>query len=248
MFESSSNPTFNDDVLDNLEDLIYDRPSNAMTVTGTLIKIGFLTMVVVLAAIPSYYLMSIKSPLAWPITIGSVVGAFLVAMYLSGKPDKAPTLAPIYAILEGLFVGGISAFFAARTDFIIVNAIGLTISTVITMLFIYKTGIIKVTQKFRSVMATILGAIMIYYVSTFILSFFGIYLSHWHNNGIFSIVICLAILVVAALSLLLDFDLIERCVEKRSPKSMEWYASFGVLVTIVWLYTEFLRLISLFSE
>ncbi len=248
MFDTSSNPAFNDSILDDLEDLIYDNPSNAMTITGTLIKVGFLTLIVALAAIPSFYLMSIKSPMAWPLTIGSVIGAFLLGMYIHRKQEKAPTLAPIYAILEGLFVGGISAFFAARTDYIIVNAIGLTLCTIITMLVVYKTGLIKVTAKFRAVMTTIIGAIALYYVVTFVLSFFGIYLSHWHHNGIWSIGICIAILIVAALSLLLDFDLIEKCVDKKSPKYMEWYASFGVLVTIVWLYTEFLRLISLFSE
>jgi len=131
---------------------------------------------------------------------------------------------------------------------IVFQAAGLTLSTVVVMLVVYKTGLIKVTAKFKSVMVMLIGAVMLYYVSSFILGLFGIHISHFYHTGPIAIVVCIAIIVIAALSLLMDFDLIEKCVSAQAPKYMEWYASFGILVTIIWLYIEFLRLIALFAS
>lgn len=244
----SHSPAFNEGVLDSLESVIYDKPANErMTIGGTMGKIGILMTVLLLGAGFNYYMAVTGNPLATMLTWGGMIVGFILVFVISFKKHLAPTLSPVYALAEGLFVGGISAMYASLYSGIIGQAAGLTLATVIVMLVVYRTGLIKVTEKFKSVMYMLIGSIMLYYVASFILSFFGIYISHFHHSGPIAIVVCLAIIVVAALSLLLDFDLIEKCTNAQAPKYMEWYASFGILVTIIWLYVEFLRLLSLFA-
>lgn len=244
----SHSPAFNEGVLDSLENEIYGKPaSERMTIGGTMSKIGILMAILIAVAGYNYHLATSGNPLAPILTFGGMAVGFILVFVIAKKKHLSSTLAPVYAIAEGLFVGGISAMFAAATDGIIAQAAGLTMATVVVMLVVYLTGLIKVTEKFKSVMFMLIGAIMLYYVASFILGFFGIYISHFHHSGPFAIVVCVAIIVVAALSLLLDFDLIEKCTNAQAPKYMEWYAGFGILVTIVWLYVEFLRLMSLFA-
>jgi uncharacterized YccA/Bax inhibitor family protein len=153
-------------------------------------------------------------------------------------------LAPVYAILEGMFLGAISALFEAMYPGIVMNAVLGTFGTFLFMLFAYRTGIIKVTDKLRSIIMSATFGIAIMYGLSWILSIFGIGMPFFHGNGLISIGISIFIIVVAAFNLLLDFDMIERASAMQAPKYMEWFGAFGLLVTLVWLYIEFLRLLS----
>jgi uncharacterized YccA/Bax inhibitor family protein len=150
--------------------------------------------------------------------------------------------------LEGLFLGGISGMMNAQYPGIVLNAVMLTIGTLFALLFIYKTGVIKVTDNFRLGVFAATGGIALTYFLSFILSMFGINLGFIHSTGPMGIIISLVVIVVAALNLVLDFDFIESASEQGAPKYMEWYGAFGLMVTLIWLYIEFLRLLSKLSS
>jgi len=245
----SHSPAFNEGVLDSLESVIYDKPaSERMTIGGTMSKIGILMAIVLITGAFNFYMAVTGNPMATILTWGGMGVGFVLVFVISAKKHMAPTLAPIYAIAMGLFVGGLSAKYTALLDGIVLQAAGLTLATVISMLIVYVTGLIKVTEKFKSVMMVLIGAVMIYYVVAFVLSLMGIDVWHHTNPGPLALVVCVVILVIAALSLLLDFDLIEKCTNAQAPKYMEWYASFGILVTVIWLFIEFMRLLLILAS
>ena len=152
--------------------------------------------------------------------------------------------APIYAILEGLFLGGISAVFESRFPGIVIQAVALTFGVLFCLLAAYTTRLIKVTQNFRLGVVAATGGIVIIYAISFIGGLFGLNVPYIHESGIIGIGFSLFVVVIAALNLVLDFDFIESGVEQGAPKYMEWYAAFGLLVTLVWLYLEILRLLA----
>ena len=162
--------------------------------------------------------------------------------------EYSPTLAPLYAALEGLFVGGISAMYAARFGGIVFQAIMLTIAVLFTMLFLYRSGIIKVTEKLRAGVYMATGAIFLVYILSFILSFFGIQIPFLHSTGPIGIGISLVIIGIAAFNLLLDFDNFEKGERYGAPAYMEWFLGMGLLITLVWLYIEILRLLAIFAS
>jgi uncharacterized YccA/Bax inhibitor family protein len=170
-----------------------------------------------------------------------------VAIVLIFKPQLAQYLAPAYALLEGLVIGGISSIyndaFSAVAPGIVTQAVILTFGTAIAMYLLYTFRIIRVTEKFKSIMFAAIGGIALFYLITFLLSLFGVNVSGLHNGSLMSIGISIAITAIAALSLLLDFDRIEQGSAMGAPKYMEWYCAFGLLVTLVWLYVEILRLL-----
>ena len=176
--------------------------------------------------------------------IVGAIGGFIVAMITIFKQTWSPITAPIYAALEGLFLGGISAFFNAQFPGIVLNAVTLTFGTTFALLFVYRSGWIKVTNKFRLGVVAATGGIAIAYLLSFILSLFGVNIGFMHSSGPLGIIISLVVIVVASLNLILDFDFIERGAQQGAPKYMEWYGAFGLMVTLVWLYIEFLRLLS----
>ena len=157
---------------------------------------------------------------------------------------RSAILAPIYAVLEGLFLGAISAYFAASYDGIVMRAVMLTMAVLFTMLFLYKSRIIKVTQKFRAGVIAATVGIAVAYLFSFVLQLFGMNMGFMYGGGIMGIIISLVIVGVAALNLVLDFDFIENGAQSGLPKYFEWYAAFGLMVTLVWLYLEILRLLS----
>jgi uncharacterized YccA/Bax inhibitor family protein len=169
---------------------------------------------------------------------------------VSFKPKTAPIGAPIVAALEGLFVGAISAVFEMRYPGLVIQALGLTVAVMFSMLFCYRTGLIKVTEKFKKTMIFAIMGIGVFYLVSFILSFFGAAPSYFEmgNNSWFNIGLNLVIVGIAALSLVMDFDFIERASEQNTPKFMEWYGAFGLMITLVWLYIELLRLLARFQE
>ena len=176
------------------------------------------------------------------------IGGFIAVLVASFKPHTSATAAPIYALLEGLFVGSITAIYGGLYNGIVFNAITLTLGILFTMLFIYKTGIIKVTDKLRMgvVMATV--AIALVYLVNLILHAFGISVPYLHQGGTIGIIISLVIIGIAAFNLLLDFDNFDRGEKYGAPTYMEWFSAMGLLITLVWLYIEVLRLLAIMNR
>ena len=174
---------------------------------------------------------------------GALVG-FGLAMYTSFVPRNAGITAPIYAFLKGLFLGGISLVLEMQYPGIAIQAVGLTFGTLASLLFFYKSGLIKPTENYRLMIFSATFGIMILYLVNFVMSFFGAGIGFIHSNGIFGIGFSLFVVGVAALNLVLDFDFIEQGAENSLPKYMEWYGAFSLMVTLIWLYLEILRLLA----
>ncbi|HUQ84340.1 MAG TPA: Bax inhibitor-1/YccA family protein [Gemmatimonadaceae bacterium] len=217
----------------------------AMTLQGTATKSLVLILLTVFSA--SFTWNAVASGnvgILLPATLVGGIGGLIVAMITIFKPRASPYTAPIYAALEGLLLGGISSMYNQRFAGLPLQAVALTFGVFMALLIVYRTGLIRATENFRLGVVAATGGIAIMYLLSFVLGFFGVRMSFLHDSSPLSIGISLVIVVVAALNLVLDFDFIERGVEHRAPKFMEWYAAFGLLVTLVWLYLELLRLLS----
>ncbi len=213
-----------------------------MTVNGTIMKTTALLFLVIFGASFTWSrTLAGSPPVMW--IIGGAIGGFIMVLATMFKPTWAPVTAPVYAALEGLFLGGISAVAQAAYPGIVFNAVCLTFGIMFSMLFLFQTGIISVTQKFRAgVMAATTGIFLIYMVS-WVLSFFSVSVPFIHEGGVIGIGFSLFVIVVATLNLVLDFDFISQGAEAGLPKHMEWVGAVGLLVTLVWLYIEILRLL-----
>lgn len=238
----------------------YDMPdqSPVMTLESTTIKCAALVGLTVIAAAVTWSLSTaggtFNGAVAMPWMIGGMITGLILALITIFKPTAAPFTAPLYAVAQGLFLGAVSAFYDAAygtaggepTIFsgIVVQAISLTLAVLATMLVLYATRIIRVTAKLRAGIIAATGAVMLVYIASFIMQMFGMTMPYLHSTGPIGIGISLVIVGIASFNLLLDFDLIERGVQERAPKYMEWYAGFALLVTLVWLYLEILRLLS----
>lgn len=172
-----------------------------------------------------------------------VIGGLVFAIITAFFPKAAPVTGPIYAALEGFFIGGISAFAEGAYSGIVIQAVSLTFAVMAALLFLYATRIIKVTRNFRLMVVSATFGILIVYLINFIMNFFGASVPYLHSSGPVGIGISLFIVAIAALNLVLDFDFIEQGVNRGAPKHMEWYGAFGLIVTLVWLYIEILRLL-----
>ena len=173
-----------------------------------------------------------------------LIGALGAAIATIIKPGWARITAPLYALLEGLVVGAISKLYESAFDGIVLQAAASTVGVLAVMLFLYATRIIKVTDKLRMGIVMATGAIALVYVLNMVLRLFGTEVPFLHDTGTVGILISVAIVAVASFNLLLDFDFVERGVAARAPKQTEWYAGFGLVLTLVWLYLELLRLLS----
>lgn len=173
-----------------------------------------------------------------------LIGGFIVSLITIFSPRSSPVTAPLYAGLEGLALGGISAVFEYRYPGIVLNAVGLTVGTLIVMLVAYAGGVLRATPKFVVGVIAATGAVALVYFVDILLSFFGIRVPYINDGGPIGIAISGVIVVIAALNLILDFDNVERGAASGAPKYMEWYCGFGLLVTLVWLYLEILRLLA----
>lgn len=173
-----------------------------------------------------------------------LIGGLGTAVLTIFKPKLARFTAPVYALLEGALLGAISALYNTAYDGIVVQAVALTAGVFAVMLFLFATRIIKVTDKLRMGIVAATGAVMMLYLANMVLSLFGANIPFLHSTGAMGIGVSLLIVGVAAFNLLLDFDFVERGVEAGAPRHMEWYAAFGLLVTLIWLYLELLRLLS----
>lgn len=216
--------------------------SERMTISGAVNKTLILFGVLLCTTMISY-----QMPTRMLMYIG-MFGGMGVMMYTMYKPEVAQYTGPFYAALKGLFVGAVSAMYAAQFGGIVFQAVMLTFGTLLTMLVIYKTGIIKVTDKFRAVITMATGAIMIAYLISFIMSMMGMQTFFLHQTGMLGIGISVVIIGVASMNLLLDFDNFEKGEAAGAPKNMEWLFAMGLLATLVWLYWEFLRLLSILQS
>ncbi len=246
-----SEKRFRDTVLDS----VVSTNENAMTAKGTLNKFGFLFLLTLGTAFYSWK-EAAEGGDAWTLVLIGVFGGLALAIIMAFKQQWSPYLAPAYALLEGLFVGAVSAFFeysvpstqggyAGGYSGIVLQAIGLTFSVVAVMFLLYKFNIIKATPMFKKVIIVATLGIGIFYLVCWIISLSGgAAPSFIFQSTPMGIGFSVFVVALAALNLILDFDMIEKGVEMGAPKYMEWYAAFGLLVTIVWLYLEILRLLS----
>ena len=220
--------------------------AEAMTIQGTVNKTGLLLFLVVVSAAWTWGLSHSETPeAAFPWMIGGVIGGLITGFVTVFKKTWAPVTAPIYALLEGLFLGGISAIFQRSYPGIAIQAVSLTFAVMFIMLLAYKFGIIRATRGFKLGVIAATGGIALVYVANMVMSlFFHSQMSFLYSSTPLGIGISLFIVVIAALNLIIDFDMIENAARMGAPKYMEWYGAFGLMVTLIWLYLEILRLLS----
>ena len=220
--------------------------AEAMTIGGTVNKVGLLLL---LLLIPAAWVWN-RALTAWdpkevtPIVMGGVIGGLIFALVTIFKKEWAPITAPLYAVMQGLYLGGISAWMHTRFDGIVIQAVALTFGVLFVLLAAYRTGLIKATENFRLGIVAATGAIFVVYLVSLAVNLFGGQMPYIHSGGTIGILFSLFVVTIAALNLVLDFDFIEKGSEVGAPKYMEWYAAFGLMVTLVWLYIEILRLLA----
>ena len=218
--------------------------SDTMTIEGTVNK----TVISLLLLIGTgYYTFTDINP---GVLIFCGIGGFIIALVTIFKKEWAPVTVPIYAILEGGLLGGISFVYNNLYDGIVTNAIFITVGILLSLLTAYRSGLIKPTENFKLGVFAATGGIAIVYFVSFIMGMFGSNMGIMdpNNASFMSIGFSLVVVVIASLNLVLDFDFIEEAAEKKAPKYMEWYGAFGLLVTLIWLYLEILRLLAKLSS
>jgi uncharacterized YccA/Bax inhibitor family protein len=217
-----------------------------MTLNGTVNKTGILLVCALATAAYTWhtFLQSRDPADIMPSMLIGLFGGLIVAMVTIFKKEWSPVTAPIYALLEGLVLGGLSAMLELRFPGIAMQAVALTFGTLFVLLLAYRSGLIRVTQKFRLGVIAATGGILVFYMIELLLGFFGIHFTSINGSGPIGIGFSLVVVAIAALNLVLDFDFIEQGVQYGAPKYMEWYGAFGIMVTLVWLYLEILILLS----
>lgn len=248
-FNKTSNPTLGENIIKNFAFAGTDR---TMTVQGTINKIALLLALVIGGAaftwskVMSGIETGVVSVNGW--MMGGSIVAFVLAMVISFKKEWAPFLSPVYAVCEGLFVGSISAYFEAMYPGLVMRAVLLTFSVLFALLFLYKMRIVTATQRFRSIIMAATVGIALAYLISFIISLFGVNMSFMFRGGSFGIIVSIAVVAIAALNLVLDFDFIEQGSQSGLPAFFEWYGAFGLMVTLIWLYIEILRLLAVIAS
>lgn len=223
---------------------IQVTPNAVFTINGALAKTALLLAVVVASALVGAFF--VPSSLYMPLLVVGFVATLGIAVWLARSPKQAAIGGPLYAVIEGLTVGMFSLFMAQSYGVgIIAQALLGTVAVTVSMLFLYSARIIKVTDKLRSIVISATMGIFVMYLFAFLgRIIFGAEMAWFFGNGLLSIGISAVIIVVAAFNLMLDFDLIEHMNQTKVAKSYEWYAAFGLMVTLVWLYIEILRLLA----
>jgi uncharacterized YccA/Bax inhibitor family protein len=217
--------------------------SESMTVSGTINKSFILLMLLVASAFGTWTLAySGYNPMV--LVLGGAIIGMILVLVSTFKPHLSTYLAPAYALFEGLFIGGISAIFEVMYPGIVIQAVGATFVTFLVCFVLYKYQIVQVTEKFKSVVIAATLAIGVYYLISWMLTMFTSFQPVHYGNSMMSIGVSVFVIVIAALNLFLDFDQIEKGAEQKMPKYMEWYGAMGLMITLVWLYIEFLRLLS----
>ena len=238
----TSNPALNDRVFQG-EHAAFGE---AMTLKGTVNKTGVLLICTVATAAWTWnlFLDSHSAAAVGPLALIGLIGGLIFAIITVFKKTWAPVTAPIYALLEGLVLGSVSAILEVRFPGIAIQSVSLTFGTLVVLLLAYHSGLIRVTEKFRLGVVAATGGILLFYILEMILGFFGVHFTAVNGSGAIGIGFSVFVVIIAALNLVLDFDFIESGVRAGAPKYMEWYGAFGLMVTLIWLYLEILRLMS----
>lgn len=237
----SGNPVLSDSTFRGLA-----RTGEPMTLAGTVNRAAILLALVLITAgwtWNQFYVSQDAAAVAPYMGVG-LIGGLIAALVTVFKKTWAPVTAPVYALLEGLALGGISAVFEARFAGIVLQAVGLTFGTAAALLIAYRSGLIRATDRFKRGVVAATGGILLVYVVDIVLRFFGIGIPFIHESGVIGIGFSIFVVIVAALNLVLDFDFIETGVAQRAPKYMEWFGAFALMVTLIWLYLEILRLLA----
>ena len=214
-----------------------------MTVNGTIQLTALLGLIVVMSAIFVWSRFSLGyTDLGVTLMSGGAIVGFIVAMIVIFA--KVKYLVPVYAAAEGCFLGGISATLESSYPGIVSQAVAGTFAALFSMLILYKAGMIRATEKFRSVLLISMLSILAIYLVNFIGGFFNYSVPVVNSSSNFGILFSVVVVIVAALNLILDFDYIERGAENNLPKDNEWFGAFGLMITLVWLYLEILRLLA----
>jgi uncharacterized YccA/Bax inhibitor family protein len=249
----SSNPSLSEKIF--RRSLDGATTGEVMTVRGSIQKFGFLMLLVLAGAAYTWKLYySAKVPTMMGFLIFGMIAGMICAFVTIFKPSLARYLSPAYAIFEGFVLGGLSAFIndsmKAKYPNIIMEAVLLTFGVAFAVFLLYNAKIIRATAKFRAVILSSMVGILIFYLMDWVLGMFGVNIPfmNWGDNSLIGIAVNLFVVVIAALSLVLNFDQIETGEQMGAPKYMEWYGAFGLVVTIVWLYLEILQLLSRFSN
>ena len=238
----TANPALNDKTFQQVGTVGY---SEAMTIQGTVNKTGMMLLLLIASAAYTWSLYiegNSESLMMWMLV--GMIGGLITAFVTVFKKEWSPVTAPVYAVLQGFALGGISALFEARFEGIVIQAVALTFGTAGSLLVAYKSGVIKATENFKMGVFAATGAIGLIYLVGIIMRFFGSGIPYIHESGLIGIGFSLVVVTIAALNLVLDFDFIEKGAEHGAPKFMEWYTAFGLMVTLIWLYLEILRLLS----
>lgn len=244
---NTSNPALSEKVLQRSAARSSDE--GVMTVNGAVNRTLLMLALVVLSASLVWGQFSPQNPGAtqgW--LIFGAIGGFIAALVTIFKHRWAPITAPIYALLQGLFLGGISAFFEAMYPGIVMQAVALTFAVMLAMLALYRSGWIKVTQKFRMGVMAATGGLAMFYLLSIVLGMFNVEIPMLYSSSPIGIGFSIIVVIIAALNLVLDFDFIDRAAQAQAPKHIEWYAAFGLTLTLIWLYIEILRLLSRFAS
>lgn len=238
----TANPALNDKTFQYTGAVGY---ADTMTLQGTVNKTAMMLLLLVASAAYTWSLFleqNMQSLMMWMMV--GVIGGLIVSLVTVFKKEWSPVTAPLYAVLEGFALGGLSAILEAQYEGIVLQAVALTFGTAGCLLIAYKSGVIKATENFKLGIFAATGGIAVIYLVGWIMSMFGSGIPYIHENGLVGIGFSLVVVVIAALNLVLDFDFIEKGAEQGAPKFMEWYAAFGLMVTLIWLYIEILRLLS----
>lgn len=237
----TANPALNDKTF---EQVGYGQMSDTMTLQGTVNKTGMMLLLLIAGATYTWSLFLEQDPSVTMWMMVGLIGGLIVSFVTIFKKQWSPVTAPLYAVLQGFALGGLSVMLESLYPGIVIQAVALTFGTAGCLLVAYKSGVIKATENFKLGIFAATGGIGLIYLVGWIMSFFGTSIPYIHENGLIGIGFSLVVVVIAALNLVLDFDFIEKGAEHGAPKFMEWYAAFGLMVTLVWLYIEILRLLS----
>lgn len=238
--DKSSNPAFSKKSVDRVK--ANATSTELMTVNGSLAKTGVLLALVIAFGAWTWNFTANDPARAWPLVIGASFAAMIVAIVTIFK-KPSPLLSVMYAVFQGIVLGGISQVFNEAYSGIVLQAVLITLAITTAMLVLYKTGVIKVTQKFKSAIILATVGVLFFYIATWIIGIFSPAIYEFVTIGTSGVVIAAIIVIIAALNLIIDFDFIDKGAQQKLPKDFEWYAAFGLMVTLIWLYISILRLL-----
>lgn len=248
---TTSNPAFSKEMFAGYDQVYGASRSTVMTIQGTIAKTFLLLAILSATAIYSWSA-TIHGEMTPMVLPAAGIGGFILALITILRPSVAPWTAPVYAAFEGVFLGivsclieaGLSRKLGAQSPGIAIQAVSMTAGTLFVMLFVYATRLIQVTDRLRAGIVSATGALCLVYLIAWVARLFGANVPFLNDPSPLGIGLSVFVVGLAAFNLLLDFDFIEKAAHSGAPRSMEWYAAFGLMVTLVWLYLEILRLLS----